>query len=234
MIGVFAAVIYLGAIASVVIRYRRSGVLERLQLKWLIAVVALIVTAQVLSGAFGSLGLTELQTIGFFMGLLSFALLPVAIGIAVLRYRLYEIDRIISRTLSWTVVTGVLVTVFVGVVVALQGLLAGYTQGQTLAVAGSTIVVFALFQPLRRRIQQAIDRRFDRSRYDARRMVEASPCGCATRWRWMRSWPTCTRRSAPRSGHRRSGCGCGRPAHEPAARRDPRAGAPTNRDDGGA
>jgi uncharacterized oligopeptide transporter (OPT) family protein len=105
------------------------------------------------------------------MGLMSFALLPVAIGIAVLRYRLYEIDRIISRTLSWTVVTGVLVTVFVGVVVALQGLLAGFTQGQTLAVAGSTIVVFALFQPLRRRIQQEIDRRFDRSRYDADRVV---------------------------------------------------------------
>jgi hypothetical protein len=171
VIGVFAAVIYTGAIASVVIRYRRAGVLERLQLKWLIAVVALLVTAQALVVAFGSLGLTELETIGFYMGLLSFALLPVAIGIAVLRYRLYEIDRIISRTLSWTVVTGVLVTVFVAVVVALQGLLAGFTQGQTLAVAGSTIVVFALFQPLRRRIQQAIDRRFDRSRYDADRVV---------------------------------------------------------------
>jgi hypothetical protein len=171
VIGVFAAVIFTGAIASVVIRYRRAGVLERLQLKWLIAVVALLVTAQALVGVFGSLGLTELQTIGFYMGLMSFALLPVAIGIAVLRYRLYEIDRIISRTLSWTVVTSVLVTVFVGVVVALQGLLAGFTQGQTLAVAGSTIVVFALFQPLRRRIQQAIDRRFDRSRYDADRVV---------------------------------------------------------------
>jgi hypothetical protein len=171
VIGVFAAVIYTGAIASVVIRYRRAGVLERLQLKWLIAVVALLVTAQALVAAFGSLGLTALQKIGFGMGLLAFALLPVAIGIAVLRYRLYEIDRIISRTLSWTVVTGVLVTVFVGVVVALQGLLAGFTQGQTLAVAGSTIVVFALFQPLRRRIQRAIDRRFDRSRYDSNQVV---------------------------------------------------------------
>jgi len=171
VIGVFAAVIYLGVIASVVIRYRRAGVLERLQLKWLIAVVALIVTAQVLVGAFGSLGLMALETIGWYMGLLAFGLLPLAIGIAVLRYRLYEIDRIISRTLSWTVVTGVLVTVFVGVVVALQGLLAGFTQGQTLAVAGSTIVVFALFQPLRRRMQQAIDRRFDRSRYDADQVV---------------------------------------------------------------
>jgi hypothetical protein len=171
VVGVFAAVIYLGAIASVVIRYRRAGVLERLQLRWLIAVVALLVTAQALVWAFGSLGLTALQMIGWYIGLLSFALLPLAIGIAVLRYRLYEIDRIISRTLSWTVVTGVLVTVFVGVVVALQGLLAGFTQGQTLAVAGSTIVVFALFQPLRRHIQQAIDRRFDRSRYDADQVV---------------------------------------------------------------
>jgi hypothetical protein len=171
VIGVFAAVIYTGAIASVVVRYRRAGQLERLQLKWLIAVVALLVTAQALVAVLGSLGLTELQTVGFGTGILAFALLPVAIGIAVLRYRLYEIDRIISRTLSWTVVTGVLIIVFVGMVVALQGLLAGFTQGQTLAVAGSTIVVFALFQPLRRRIQQAIDRRFDRSRYDADRVV---------------------------------------------------------------
>ena len=98
---------------------------------------------------------------------------PIAIGIAIMRYRLYDIDRIVSRTLSWTAVTGVLLVVFVGAVVGLQGLLAGFTQGQTLAVAGSTILAFALFQPLRRRIQQAIDRRFDRSRYHADLVVAA-------------------------------------------------------------
>jgi len=103
----------------------------------------------------------------------SVLLIPVAIGIAILRYRLYEIDRLVSRTVSWAVVTGVLVTVFAGAVVALQGVLDGVTQGQTLAVAASTLVAFALFQPIRRRVQSVVDRRFDRARYDAQRTVDA-------------------------------------------------------------
>jgi hypothetical protein len=99
--------------------------------------------------------------------------LPIAIGIAVLRYRLYEIDRIISRSIAWAVVTGVLVAVFAGGVVALQAALAGFTQGETLAVAVSTLVAATLFQPLRRRVQRAVDRRFDRASYDGQRTVEA-------------------------------------------------------------
>ena len=87
---------------------------------------------------------------------------------AILRYRLYEIDRLIARTVSWAVVTGVLVAVFAGAIVALQAVLVDVTQGQTVAVAASTLVAFALFQPLRRRVQSAVDRRFDRARYDAR------------------------------------------------------------------
>ncbi len=74
---------------------------------------------------------------------------PIAIAIAVLRYRLYEIDRIISRTLSYAVVTGILVAVFALAVIVLQAILTEFTQGQTLAVAASTLVAFALFQPLR-------------------------------------------------------------------------------------
>ena len=98
--------------------------------------------------------------------------MPVTIGIAVLRYRLYEIDRIISRTIGWALVSGILVAVFAGVVVALQTVLAGITQGETLAVAASTLVAFAIFQPVRRRVQSAVDRRFDRARYDAQRTVD--------------------------------------------------------------
>ncbi|MEO6208199.1 MAG: hypothetical protein ABIP77_09630, partial [Candidatus Limnocylindrales bacterium] len=99
--------------------------------------------------------------------------MPLAMGIAVLKYRLYEIDRLISRTIGWALVTGALVAVFAGGVLALQALLAGFTQGQTLAVAASTLVAFALFQPVRRRVQTAVDRRFDRSRYDGERTAAA-------------------------------------------------------------
>jgi DNA integrity scanning protein DisA with diadenylate cyclase activity len=100
-------------------------------------------------------------------------LVPVAIGISILRYRLYEIDRLISRTIGWALVTGVLVSVFAGGVLALQAILAGFTQGQTLAVAASTLMAFALFQPVRRRVQRAVDHRFDRERYDGERTAAA-------------------------------------------------------------
>jgi hypothetical protein len=106
------------------------------------------------------------------------ALVPVAIGIAILRHGLYDIDRIITRTLGYAVVTGVLALVFIGVVLLLLALLTwvakGFipsSQGRSIAVAISTLVVFGLFQPVRRRVQRAIDRRFDRVRYDADQMV---------------------------------------------------------------
>ena len=95
------------------------------------------------------------------------SLVPVAIGIAILKRHLYEIDRLISRTLSWAIITAVLLAVFAGGVIALQAALAGFTQYATLAVAGSTIATFALFQPLRKRVQRMVDRRFDRARFDA-------------------------------------------------------------------
>ena len=98
--------------------------------------------------------------------LLTYPSIPIAIAIAVLRYRLYEIDRVVSRTISYALVTGVLAGVFAAAVISLQTLLARVTQGETLAVAASTLVAFALFQPLRRRVQSAVDRRFDRARHD--------------------------------------------------------------------
>jgi hypothetical protein len=105
--------------------------------------------------------------------ILSLFAIPIVIGIAILRYRLYEIDRIISRTISWTVTTSVIVAVFAGIVVGLQGALAQVTGGNTAAVAGSTLIVAALFQPLRRRVQRAVDRRFNRARYDSEQTLAA-------------------------------------------------------------
>jgi hypothetical protein len=93
----------------------------------------------------------------------------VAIGIAILRYRLYDIDRVISRGLSWALLSGLLIVVYAGAVILLQGLLGGVTQGETVAVAGSTLLAATLFQPLRRRIQSVVDHRFNRARYDAER-----------------------------------------------------------------
>jgi hypothetical protein len=105
------------------------------------------------------------------IGLLGLALLPVAIGLAVPRYRLYEIDRLISRTISWASVTLILGSLFVAVILVAEALLAPVTQSNELAVAGSTLLVFALFQPIRRRVQRLVDRRFNRARYDAERTV---------------------------------------------------------------
>jgi len=100
-------------------------------------------------------------------------LVPVAVWIAVTRHRLYEIDRLISRGLSWAVLSGALVAVYAGAVLLLQSVLSGATQRETLAVAGSTLLAAALFQPLRRRVQRIVDHRFNRARYDADRTVAA-------------------------------------------------------------
>jgi hypothetical protein len=157
---------------SMLSRYRAAGRVERQQLKWFalsLSLTALALGVVTSEGIFvsrpdNSIGLTLFVFVG--------AVVPVAIGIAILRYRLFEIDRVISRTVGWALITGVLVAVFAILVVGLQAVLAGITQGQTLAVATSTLVAFALFQPVRRRVQAGVDRRFFRARYDAARTVE--------------------------------------------------------------
>jgi len=95
--------------------------------------------------------------------------LPVVIGIAVLRYRLYDIDRIVSRTVSYGLVTGILAAVFGVAVLVLSGILARFGQSDSIAVAASTLAVFAIFQPVLRRVRHRVDRRFNRARYDAER-----------------------------------------------------------------
>ncbi len=160
-------------LAAMLARARRATGLVRLQYRWLIAALVLIVASTaVWALATRTLGMDSFG-VAFVPVLLAYAAVPAAIAVAVLRYRLYEIDRIISRTLSWATVSGVLVVVFAGLVVGLQALLTGVTQGQTLAVAASTLVAFALFQPVRRRVQRIVDSRFDRARYDSEQTAAA-------------------------------------------------------------
>jgi hypothetical protein len=161
------------AVAALIVRYRREDRVERLQIRWFVAAVALCglgIAATAVQAAVRTEEGPLLMALVLYAGILA---MPIAIGIAVTRYRLYEIDRLISRTIGWAVVTGVLVAVFTGLVVGLQALLEGFTQGETLAVAASTLAAFALFQPVRRRVQTVVDHRFDRARYDGERTAAA-------------------------------------------------------------
>jgi hypothetical protein len=172
LIAVLVAVLSIG---SLVIRFRRAAAVERAQLKWFAAMVAVSVPAFLvgvtLYGSSGVAAIVANVADGIAFG--GFALLPVAIGIAILRYRLYEIDRLISRTLAWAVLTVILGAAFVGLVLGLQTVLAPFTGSNELAVAGSTLLVFSLFQPIRQRVQAVVDRRFNRARYDAQTAVDA-------------------------------------------------------------
>jgi len=163
------------AVTSLVLRYRRAAGIERAQLKWFAYVAAISVPAVVVTTAlYGMTGAALIvANVAGLVAFGGFAFVPIAIGIAVLRYRLYEIDRLISRTIGWGVLTVILGAMFVGLVLGLQAVLAPFTGSNELAVAGSTLLVFSLFQPLRRRVQGLVDRRFNRSRYDAERAVDA-------------------------------------------------------------
>jgi hypothetical protein len=146
-----------------------TGRERRQQLKWLMS--GSVVTVLGLAGIFGfgfstSPVVLALDFVSFFA---TFAL-PVAMSVAILRYRLYEIDRIISRTLAYAIVTGLLVGVYAGLVLLATRVLSFHTP---VAVAASTLAAAALFNPLRRRVQRAVDRRFNRARYDADQTVAA-------------------------------------------------------------
>ena len=155
---------------SLVSRYRLAAPIERQQLKWF-GLALVVATGALGFSVAGAVVAGDPPEIGLAVFGFAGALVPVAIGIAILRYHLYDIDRIISRTIAYGAVTGILGAVFVGTILAIQGLLAPFTKEQTVAVAASTLAVFALFQPLRRRVQGAVDRRFDRARYDADQTV---------------------------------------------------------------
>src|SRR5215212_3831271 len=174
----------LASALSLVLRYRRSGSEEREQIKWiafagsfvglmsLITVVSTLIFAPEFPDSTGTqpLWLVVLQDVE----LLSFAGIPVAVGIAVLRYRLYDIDLLINRTLVYGSLSATLIAFYFGGIVVLQRVFVLLTgQQSTLAVVASTLLIAALFNPLRRRIQFFIDRRFYRSKYDVRKTLEA-------------------------------------------------------------
>jgi uncharacterized membrane protein YidH (DUF202 family) len=158
---------------SIVSRYRLSDTVGRQQLKWFVASLAIAV------GGIGFAALTARFTdrppeAGLALFGFAGALIPIAIGVAILRYGLYDIDRIISRTLAYVIITGLLVGTYVGMVVLVGGPIASLTGGgDTLSVALSTLAVAALFQPVRTRVQTVVDRRFDRARYDGEQTVAA-------------------------------------------------------------
>jgi hypothetical protein len=154
---------FLAALVSLALRWRRAWGNEREQLKWVAFAAGLALVANIV--------LQIVQLPG--LGLVGVVLVPVGAAVAILRYRLYDIDRIISRTLAYGLLTALLGLVYVAGVFALGRLLNPGGEPSAFAVAASTLAVAALFQPARRRLQAAVDRRFNRARYDAARTVEA-------------------------------------------------------------
>lgn len=164
--------VILGA-ASLLLRFRRARGVERQQLKWLAYSASLLAAYM----PFAYLFVIFQPTGPFFIpvsiaGIFIFATVPIATGIAILRYRLYDIDLLINRTVVYGATSAAIAATFFLGIVALQSLLRPLTSGSELAVAASTLMSFALFAPVRRRVQGAVDRRFDRSRYDAARTLD--------------------------------------------------------------
>src|SRR5918992_4556605 len=153
------------AVASSVLRYRGARGVERQQLKWFAFAGLILALVMPLAAVFW-----YRSVLMQILAAVSLNAMPLAIGAAILRYRLYDIDRIVSRTLTWALLTVVLGLGYAGVVLGLSWLL---PQGSSLAVAAATLTVAAVFQPVRRRIQAAVDRRFNRHRYDAARTIQA-------------------------------------------------------------
>jgi hypothetical protein len=163
MTAVLISAALLVSVAALVVRFARSSGEERLQLKWCASAALLLIVVFVASIWLNSAAVNVLQS-------LAFLCLWTAIAIAVLKYRLYDIDRIISRTLAYAIITGLLIEVYAGLVLLANRVLSFHTP---VTVAGSTLVAAALFSPLRSRVQRAVDRRFNRARYDADQMAAA-------------------------------------------------------------
>jgi hypothetical protein len=160
------------AAMALLIRVDKGSPVERQQIKWLayFAILLFVGFAFVVAGWFGN----NWSYFGELLSIAAFNCLPVGVGIAILKYRLYDIDLLINRTLVYGALTGILALVYLGGVVALQALFRYLTgQGSQLAIVASTLAIAALFGPLRRRIQAFIDRRFYRRKYDVTKTLEA-------------------------------------------------------------
>ena len=181
-VGWLAAVIllviasFVGGLAALVMRYRRSTSHDRVQLRWIAFGGGAFLVVYLVTLPFNELDNGNHTTLGITITAISqvmFAALPISIGYAVLRHRLYDIDAVVNRTLVYTALTATLAATYLGSVLVLQLALRGLTQGSGLAVATSTLAAAALFRPARSRIQDAVDRRFYRRKYDAQRTLAA-------------------------------------------------------------
>ena len=194
-------------------RSRHGPSVERLQIKWLAysgCLVALtLVSSTIVSEILPlSAGIAGRVTEGALM--IAVLTMPVAVAVAVLKYRLYDIDRIISRTLAYAIVTGLLVGLYAGLVLLATG--GGVRFHSTVAVAASTLTVAALFNPLRRRVQRAVDRRFNQVRYDADQTLMAFATQLKrTRSAWNRSPTTWPKWHPVHWTHPTYRCGSGQP-----------------------
>jgi hypothetical protein len=162
LLGVF----WLATLVGQALSYRRSSGERRQQLKWLVGGSAVAIVGGALGVPLSDNPSKIVQIVGS-IGIVAVLALPVSMGVAILKYRLYDIDRLISRTLAYAIVTGLLVGVYAAVV-AVAG---AASFSSPVEVAAATLAAAALFSPLRRRVQRVVDRRFNRARYDADRMV---------------------------------------------------------------
>ena len=165
---ILVLLVALSAIAALVVRYRRARGAERQQVKWF-AFAGIVEIPLVIATAWFAIP----APFDMLAAIVIIPLVPVATAIAILRYRLYEIDRLVSRTIAYAAVTGGLIVVYLVVNLGLTTAFSSITSGDSVAVAASTLVVAALFTPLRRRVQRVVDRWFDRARYDAERTTAA-------------------------------------------------------------
>jgi len=166
---------FAGVVASVVVRFRRSRGVERQQMKWFASAIVVLLGGSLIFGAASqATGVRWLDDVGFVFSMAGLASLPTTVGIAILRYRLYDIDLLINRALVYAVLTATLALTYLGSVVSLQYGFRAISGGTSqLAVVASTLVIAALFNPLRRRVQGLVDRRFYRRKYDAAKTLEA-------------------------------------------------------------
>ena len=154
-------------VASLVVRYRSASAMERQQMKWFILTVSMFPVLFLVSQLTKSIDDSQDQYLGFVLIVFALMLVPVSMGVGILKHRLYDVDLVVNRALVYAVLSGILALTYLGAVVLLQGLLGPVTKQSDLAVAGSTLAVAALFRPLRGWVQAFIDKRFYRRRYDA-------------------------------------------------------------------
>ncbi|MFP5352714.1 MAG: hypothetical protein ACLGIB_09145, partial [Actinomycetota bacterium] len=155
------------SVVSLVVRFRSASIVERQQMKWFILTVSVFPFLFLLSQVVQFADDSEDEYLGFLLIVFALMLVPVSMGVGILKHRLYDVDIVVNRALVYATLTGILAITYLAAVVVLQGLLGPVTEESDLAVAGSTLAVAALFRPLRSRVQGFIDKRFYRRRYDA-------------------------------------------------------------------